>query len=74
MRPLWEVSNHMGCYVMIYDPEALDALATLPAWVLETLQMMATNCPHWEHDAEKRCRKIAQTATLALQRKREAEE
>ena len=58
---------------MIYDPEALDALATLPAWVLESLQMMATNCPHWEPDAEKRCRKIAQSVTLALQQKTEAD-
>ena len=50
---------------MIYDQEAIEAIATLPAWVLEGLLGMVTNCPHWEHDAEKRLDLLKRTFLTA---------
>jgi hypothetical protein len=65
LRPLWTLPNPVGCILMIYDPESIEALATLPAWVIEGLLNMTTNAPHWEHDPMKRLDLLRRTFLTA---------
>lgn len=72
MCALWHIPIPMGCDVMPYrDQDTINALATLPVWVLEAMRDIATMT---DIDPKHRCTVFHGAFKNALQRKTEDSE